>query len=232
MEIDPETLEIQNERQIARIEPTEEDKIYTAGFFDGEGYVGVYQAQTGINAGHYQLKCSVTNSNLAILQWIQARFGGAIRIKQAKLEKYQHIYHVTWVSANCKIFLQQIIPYLKIKKQQAEIALKFPLREIGHRGKRSAEMVEAQWRIYEALRQAKTIVNPIPQTYLTNLNYSEHEEHLRKKALAIQLSQEHPDWGYKRIGAAMGVSGTMAHKYLKGVKAQKNVISSQVEITS
>ena len=103
----------------------ERELIYLAGFFDGEGYVG-------ISGRRPELHVKVAGTNKASIVRFQHLFGGS-------LSKYSDRYQrrETWgwdvVSFNAKNFLETVLPYLAIKKIQAAEALKFPLNGRGKR---------------------------------------------------------------------------------------------------
>ena len=207
---------------------TEIDRCYVAGFFDADGYVGVVQYQTGVNATYFQLKCTITNNNLEILQHFRSKFGGTIHSKDNKREVWLHQYNLVWNAQNCKDFLSQILPYLRVKKPQAEIAMLYPLNET--RERKSEAFIETQWKIYESLKQLKHTKTPIPEEYVKGIAVQEHSEYLRKKQQAIDLRTQHPDWSIRQISTEMKVSPTMVHKYLKdsGVATKKEGYGSGV----
>jgi LAGLIDADG DNA endonuclease family protein len=194
-------------------EVTETDRCYAAGFFDADGYVGVIQYQTGVNATYYALRCTITNNNLEILEHFRTKFGGSIHSKDNKLDVWLHQYNLMWNAQNCKDFISQILPYLRVKKQQAEIAMMYPLNET--REYKSQALTEQRWKIYEALKQLKHTKNPIPEEYVKGIAVQEHSEYLRKKQQTVDLRKAHPDWSIRQIATEMKVSSTMVHKYLK-----------------
>jgi transposase len=104
---------------------------YFAGFFDGEGYVGV--THNAANAA-ISLRVTVTNNHKGICDLFAGRFGGSVTPprhygeKQGKGSWTWHAY-----AANAKAFLRAILPYVVVKKPQVELALDFPLGEPGHR---------------------------------------------------------------------------------------------------
>lgn len=95
---------------------TPEDAQYIAGFFDGEGSIFPHQK-------HY--RCSVANSDRNVIEWIKQKIGfGKIRIFKAR--KHQHLdSHVLDIFRVGEVwgFLNEIEPYLKVKKQKAQTVL-------------------------------------------------------------------------------------------------------------
>jgi len=94
---------------------------YLAGFFDGEGCVGIYphrNSQTGKQ--YYELTITVTQKDRTILNLFQAHFGGNIvRTGKPNIRRW----YLSGPSG--AIFLTEILPYLMVKAGQAKIALEF-----------------------------------------------------------------------------------------------------------
>lgn len=100
---------------------------YVAGIIDGEGYLGIQKQhrstyQDGIK---YEacIKIGMTNKDLIV--WFKNSFGGNIHHRKFK-DNCKDAY--TWtIRCNKRIipFLDKVIPYLRIKKRQAEILRKF-----------------------------------------------------------------------------------------------------------
>lgn len=100
---------------------------YVAGILDGEGYLGI-QKQTGkmCSGGiKYEacIKVGMTDQNL--INWLQSSFGGNIhhRIGTGKNKD-----SFSWtIRGNTKIkpFLDIVYPYLRVKKQQADVIRKY-----------------------------------------------------------------------------------------------------------
>jgi len=100
--------------------------IWAAGFFDGEGSIT-------INRPHYALMVAVTGSDKPVLELFRQRYKGYLnRISKAgkvilegkyksKVDCYQFIFEYD----SAVLFLRDILPYLKVKKAQAELALEY-----------------------------------------------------------------------------------------------------------
>ena len=96
------------------------DCAYAAGIFDGEGCIHI----TRNNRGSYALIVTVGNNNEWLVKWLQFAFGGYIGTHVSTLSRRPCFQ---WqLSANKAVeFLQAIMPYLRIKKPQAELAIQF-----------------------------------------------------------------------------------------------------------
>ena len=120
---------------------------YLAGFFDGEGCITIAHSQRGIY-GTYQLCILVGQKDKAPLIDFQNRFGGAIG-------KPNSTFH--WVIHDKKalLFLETMLPYLRYKKQQAEIGIKFIKGCIGTNKKLPRIEIKRREDLYWNLKEIK-----------------------------------------------------------------------------
>ena len=96
-----------------------EELAYIAGFFDGEGYIGIV-----MNHG-LRLIVSITNTKVEILYWLKDLFGGSVCNGQRPSQNQKPIYVWTIVSREAAIFIYRIQPYLRLKEEQSELGLEF-----------------------------------------------------------------------------------------------------------
>lgn len=97
----------------------EVSSAYFAGFFDGEGYIGLLKRQRG-KYTEYFVQLSIGQNDGAVMDWIKENFGGNVYLVKRDGSFY-------WTSSNRKALaiLKRILPYLKYKKPQAELAIDF-----------------------------------------------------------------------------------------------------------
>lgn len=118
-------------------------KTYLAGFFDGEGYVGI----TSTGNGFYTLRVIVGQKHPTVLLEIQKHYQGTIT---ERLDKRSGVtYHVWECKAKlAEVFLRDIQPFSIEKSQQINLALQYrdglPARD--SRNKDRSEQVK-QWAI-------------------------------------------------------------------------------------
>jgi len=127
------------------------DIAYLAGFFDGEGSISIMRRAKG---KPYWLRVQLGQANNWILKMVQFQFGGSLfhhKPRENRREAWQ------WsASANiAKDFLKCILPYLKLKRGEAEIAIKFqegkmPRHEALTEGEKAVE--EAQRILLSSLK--------------------------------------------------------------------------------
>lgn len=96
------------------------DLAYLAGLIDGEGTVScsVVKNAKGFLALNKQL--SIFNTNLTLISWITARFGGTVHSRKRNIN-WKEEHQVKWSANEAASLLTAILPYLVIKKEQAEI---------------------------------------------------------------------------------------------------------------
>lgn len=107
---------------------TIEDASYIAGLFDGEGCVHLSSTSWKdcpcFRTPTSYLRLSITNTNKEIVQWLIATVDGKMH-EVKRTGKCKTCYVWTINGLNSVDFVKQIYPYLKIKRLQAEIAIKF-----------------------------------------------------------------------------------------------------------
>lgn len=98
---------------------------YFAGIVDGEGSIGISKQNKKLkdNARGYAYRpfFHITNTCLPLLQYLQKHFGGNI----SYLDERASCYNYTFPANKIRELLPQLIPYLLVRKEQAEIVLKF-----------------------------------------------------------------------------------------------------------
>ncbi|TMG31525.1 MAG: hypothetical protein E6H93_06360 [Chloroflexi bacterium] len=98
---------------------------YTAGFFDGEGCVNIARYLKRGRPYHI-LAIIFTNTNFQVLEWLHQRWGGNL-IRQVVRGNPRHrpCGYLRLSPGPARPLLIAMLPYLIIKKSEAEIALQF-----------------------------------------------------------------------------------------------------------
>jgi hypothetical protein len=102
---------------------TKTEWAYVAGVFDGEGCV---LARYRKNVKGHELRFSITNTNMELLEWLCARIGGYI-VKTAP-NKYSRKPCCVWQlgrANDCYVMAHMILPYVIVKKVKLLQALQF-----------------------------------------------------------------------------------------------------------
>ena len=107
---------------------SEKDAAYIAGFLDGEGCICLHKthANDKNRKQTYHLKVRITNTFPGIMEWIHAVVGsGSLYTKK----KYPGANKQGWdwqITGRRAIdLLNQLYPYMKVKRLQAEVAFEF-----------------------------------------------------------------------------------------------------------
>lgn len=133
---------------------------YIAGIIDGEGSIGFRKGK------NQTIHLYVSNTHMPLLDWLKNKCGGTIccYIKICLMdcqENHFHKRHRCWrwtvQGERAAIILQNILPYLIIKKQQTEKVLKLwyesamklqvPQRRISTAKLIAQEMVKRRWKV-------------------------------------------------------------------------------------
>jgi hypothetical protein len=128
------------------------DVIWAAGFFDGEGCVCIVK-QVKRQKTYHWLDISVYQNHRASLEELQGLFGGSIVI-EGRAWKWRACGPTAGEA------LREMLPYLRVKRAQAEIAVAFQSRRLPARGpKRAANFdPEPDRHDYERVRDLKRVV--------------------------------------------------------------------------
>lgn len=94
---------------------------YIAGFFDGEGSIGIYRGSAGGRTLRVQLTQTITPQSTALLTLCRARWGGSMCEFNKALRRSAWNYQVS--AGRGVILLREIRPWLRLKADQADIAL-------------------------------------------------------------------------------------------------------------
>ncbi len=153
-------------RVIRELNLTPTETAYIAGFFDGEGSVGISKASNkGVRGRrvnpNYSLHIKFSNSDRPVLEWIAEKVGGWI-LEHKVPSKYRRHWKFVKKGSKAMQLLQAMLPYLIVKKEQAEKAIEFQTRQSAEKNR------------YEAGRQG-----PVPRT-VNEIAYKEHYFQLLK----------------------------------------------------
>jgi len=134
------------------------DIAWAAGFFDGEGCIQIRKSKTG-NKMYYTLLVSIDNTDPRPLLDLKRIMGGVTKLKGA-----QSIHSDTWenrsvwrwavMSKQAELILRSLLPYLRNKKEEAELALLYRETLVGPKGYKGFDE-ESVIKIREKLQQLK-----------------------------------------------------------------------------
>ena len=132
------------------------DLAYLAGFVDGEGSIQVGRGQWQHSRRGYTLHLDVKQVDPTPLRMLAEWFGGQVR--RVEPSQPNRLVHFRWgvVGRQAAAALEALLPFLVVKRGQAELAVACQ-RSIVHRGGvRVSEWEYAERDAYaEAIREAK-----------------------------------------------------------------------------
>lgn len=100
---------------------------YAAGLFDGEGCVYIGKTQrSGRRLPCYRMFCKISMTNDNAIKLLHEHWGGHYGVNKANVPKnYKPLYNWTVPAKKAAKFLLDVLPYLRIKHEQARLALEF-----------------------------------------------------------------------------------------------------------
>jgi hypothetical protein len=133
-----------------------EKLAYLAGIIDGEGSLLLWMNKSSTQRGQFNLRVNVTSTDKILVDWIFENFGGSIyecnspsRKSQPNWKK-QYVWQVN--RPEMLQFLNDIYPFLVIKKERCKVAIKF--RETFEKRERnlSKETFEIRIKLFEQMK--------------------------------------------------------------------------------
>lgn len=101
------------------------DIAYTAGIFDGEGYICLRRVKRKRMKQCYLLEVGVGNTNEWLIQWLKFMFGGTACLNRSATKHQRNYWQWSIAAKKALGFLKIVYPFLRLKKPQADIAIKF-----------------------------------------------------------------------------------------------------------
>lgn len=138
-----------------------EKLAYLAGIIDGEGSIMLWKSDIDPKRrGQFNLRINVTSTDKCLIDWIFENFGGhryecnsPSRQCQPKWKK-QYIWTVP--RPNILQFLIDIYPFLVIKKERCEIAIKFRKTFEKRERNLSKETFDIRFNLYQQMKHLNT----------------------------------------------------------------------------
>ncbi len=121
---------------------------YLAGIIDGEGTILIVkQSQSTKKNPSFCLALSFCSTDKCLCDWVRDRFGGSIVHSRQKNDKWKDAYRWQIRSNNALKILLDILPFLIIKKIQADYAICFQKerRKPGIKGITQEEIKKYEW---------------------------------------------------------------------------------------
>lgn len=127
---------------------SQSDAAYMAGFMDGEGHFSIacggcrvpwvrtrqWKTKAGVQKSrrieapfnNYTVRVGCANTDKRVIDWIQCHIGGTYSIHRHKTANWKDCYKWHLYGANVQEqFILAVLPYLILKREQANIVLQF-----------------------------------------------------------------------------------------------------------
>ena len=101
---------------------------YLAGFFDGEGSVGIYPNKNrSVSGKSYRLQVSIGQVDSTVLRFLKERFGGTLTLyeRSKTMENRKDAWYWFIHARRALVFLEEIRPYTIVKRNEIELAVEF-----------------------------------------------------------------------------------------------------------
>ena len=91
------------------------------------------QRRNGKPTYFYGTRASITNQNREVLDWVCDLYGGQVR-ENVKASRRRPVFGWLTTHSGTQAFLEDVAPFLRIKSEQAAIAIRFQDDLTAHRG--------------------------------------------------------------------------------------------------
>ena len=129
------------------------DKAYIAGFFDGEGSIIIYKRS---RSNSYSLNVQVNQLDRGMLEFLQSFYSGKINRGNDKKKKHQ-LWQWRLTAQMALNFLLDIEPFLKLKREQAKLAIKFQRTKKLRGNSLTVNELQVEQGFYQNLKELKFV---------------------------------------------------------------------------
>ena len=124
------------------------DIAYLAGFVDGDGGMNIC-----LHMGRYhRLQLEAATTEKTVPEWIHSKYGGTLN-HRVRTGKYKDVFRWIVHSKQAEKVLRDILPFLRIRKRQAELALEFRETKVKRGQRVSNELWEKRENIRKQISQ-------------------------------------------------------------------------------
>ena len=113
------------------------ERGYAAGMIDSDGCISLYRGHKNIRGNdfvHYRLMVIVNQTDGRAIDFLYGTFGGNLYRRNAVGNRRPFLYRWELGGEKAQRFLKQILPMLRIKREQAELAIRFQDIRKSHTG--------------------------------------------------------------------------------------------------
>lgn len=132
---------------------------YLAGIIDADGSVGIYITKSGTSYRSHALQVTLAMT-VPDAVYLMAAETGSPAVHKSQRENSKLQYAVVIRSDRASVFLQQIVPYMRVKREQALLGIEFQDAKTnwshvgikGGYGRGKARLTEEEWLLRETYR--------------------------------------------------------------------------------
>lgn len=134
---------------------------YLAGIIDGEGSIMLWKSKASPSLrGQFNLRVNITSTDKILIEWLYENFGGHCYECNAPSRKANPHWkkQFIWTVARPKLldFLKEIHPFLVIKKDRCEVAIKFRETFVGKGRYLTEEKFNLRLNLFEQMKHLNT----------------------------------------------------------------------------
>ena len=125
---------------------------YTAGILDGEGCISAYK--TKAKRPNYQMYVNVSSTDEWLARWLQMQYGGHAGVIP-RHGNQRDLWRWNIYGKKAQEFLTLILPYLQLKRTEAELAIQFQEAKSNKKSPESLALLEANRILISKMNQNK-----------------------------------------------------------------------------
>lgn len=142
-------------KPVSRIipQPSLEDRIWAAGFFEGEGTVTISRSGGKKRSHLTRLLVTTANTTEEFILFLRERWGGSTRKRKPQTKRSRPAFEWTLGGGQAIFFLRDIEPYIKACRNIDRLKIAFESEELRRsRGQRGSETRSKLHGLLEAMR--------------------------------------------------------------------------------
>lgn len=135
---------------------------YLAGIIDGEGHIGINvnlknpQRRT---SPRYQSELVIVNSDKPLFEWLAENFGGAVGPRKKAEDHHKQTWRWKVGDKQAATILEAVLPYLRIKRKQAELLIEFVREGAPKPAGMGARLTEAELKRRQRIYREIAVLN-------------------------------------------------------------------------
>ena len=146
------------------------DNAWLAGYIDGDGCISVRRFRRN-NSYQYMIQVDVSGTNYSLLSEIQKTWGGWLCENKRPKGNRAFQYRVVWGNNKALSILKQVFPFLRLKRDEAALAIDFQKNRLHLSNKQKEAMYQAS----KLIKQSYKVFAPPAETKRSSRGVSPSE---------------------------------------------------------